>query len=422
MEQLIITGGNRLTGHVNIDGAKNAALAVLPAVLCANGPCVIENLPMIDDIACSLDMLSRAGANILYIDKNTVRIDPAGIKSMVIDFESAKKIRTSYYMLGVYLGLFGEAAAVLPGGCDFGSRPIDYHIKGFEAMGAAVNIEGGIVYVKAEELRGTQIIVHASVGATVNLMLAAVNATGQTILEEAAREPHVVDVANFLNFIGADIRGAGTNTIRINGKDMRDQPLRHGNYTIIPDMIEAGTFMIAAAITGGDVTAGNIIPKHMDSLSAKLREMNCVVEESEDAIRVRATELLHPINVKTQPYPGFPTDLQPQMGALLATVKGTSIVRETIFDSRYQYVSELERMGAKITVLGREAVFDGVPMLKGAAVAASDLRAGMALIIAGLAAEGQTRLSNLHFVDRGYSDIDEKLRALGADVVREKIM
>jgi len=405
----------RLAGHVSVNGAKNAALAVIPAALCAGGVCVIDNLPMIDDVKSYIDVLNRLGARAELLDNHTLRVDPVHVAPVTADFDSAKKIRASYYVLGAMLGRFGEAAAALPGGCNFGARPIDFHIKGFEALGAEVIVEHGVIYVRADELKGAHIYLDfASVGATINIMLAAVNAKGLTVIENAAKEPHVVDVANFLNYIGANIRGAGTNTIRINGGER----LRGGDYTIIPDMIEAGTFMIAGAITGGDVHVHNIIPKHMESVSAKLREMNCVVDEDEDSIRVRAAELLSPANVKTQVYPGFPTDLQPQMCALLTTVQGTSIIRETVTDNRFQYIGELERMGARIHVDGRQAVIDGGAVLSGTDVSASDLRAGMSLITAGLAAVGETRLANLHYVDRGYEDLDEKLRSLGACVER----
>jgi len=423
LEQLLIRGQNRLSGNIDINGAKNAALAVLPAVLCAGEACIIDNLPAIDDIHCYIDVLTRLGCRAELVDTHALRVDPTGVGYTVADFDSAKKIRASYYVLGAMLGKFGKAAVALPGGCNFGSRPIDFHIKGFEALGAKVVIEHGIVYCQADELVGAPIYLDfASVGATINILLAAINARGQTVIENAAKEPHVVDVANFLNFIGADIRGAGTNVIRINGLDNGKIKMRGGEYTIIPDMIEAGTFMIAAAITGGDVCVKNIIPKHMHSVSAKLREMNCVVEEDEDSIRVRASELLSPVNVETQVYPGFPTDLQPQACALLSTVQGQSIVRETVFESRFQYVSELERMGARITVSGRQAVVLGVDNLTGADVSATDLRAGMSLITAGLAATGETRLSNINYVDRGYEDIAGRLNSLGADIERISVL
>lgn len=418
MDQIIVTGGERLSGDVWISGAKNAALAVVPSVLCAGAPCVIDNLPMIEDIRCYIDILERMGARVEILDKNTLRIDPTTCSPVVADFDSAKKIRASYYVLGAMLGRFGYGAVALPGGDNFGPRPIDFHVKGFEALGAEVYIEHGVVYARADRLRGAHIYLDfASVGATVNIMFAAVNAKGMTVIENAAKEPHVVDVANFLNYVGANIKGAGTGTIRIMGGDA----LRGGDYTIIPDMIEAGTFMAAAAITGGDVTVHGVIPKHMDSISAKMREMKCTVDEGEDTIRVRVKQPLSPVNVKTQVYPGFPTDMQPQMCALLSTINGTSIVKEMVTDNRFQYISELERMGARVTVDGRQAIVDGGPYLTGAEVTAFDLRGGVALITAGLAADGQTRLNSASHVDRGYEAIDAKLSSLGANISREAV-
>jgi UDP-N-acetylglucosamine 1-carboxyvinyltransferase len=416
LEQLIISGRRRLQGSIAVSGAKNAALAVIPAALCAGAPCVIDNLPVIDDVFNYVDILRRLGAGCDFLDRNTLRIDPSSAAPIPADFDSARKIRASYYVLGALLGRFGEAAVTLPGGCNFGSRPIDLHIKGFEALGAEVRIEHGIVYARADRLVGAHVYLNASVGATINVMLAAINAEGVTVIENAAREPHVVDVANFLNFIGADIKGAGTDTIRISGKE----PLRGGDYTIIPDMIETGTYMIAGAVTGGDVTVSNIIPKHMESLTSKLKEMDCGIEEGEDAIRVMARGQLSPASIKTQVYPGFPTDLQPQMTALLATINGASSMTETVFDNRFQYIGELERLGAKITLEGRTALIDGGVALTGAEVTATDLRGGIALIIAGLSAYGETRLNNVHYVDRGYEDFEDKLRYLGADITRRE--
>lgn len=416
MEQLIITGKNRLSGSVSINGFKNAALAVIPAALCADGVSVIDNIPEVEDVNCYIDIVNKIGAKCEFTDKHTLRIDPSGISHIQADFDAVKKIRASYYMLSVMLGRFGKASVALPGGCNFGSRPIDQHIKGLEALGAKIKIEHGIIEATCKKLVGTNIYLDIpSVGATINIMLAAVRAEGLTTIENAAKEPHVVDVANFLTLLGASIKGAGTDIIRISG----GQPLHGCEYSVISDMIEAGTFMIASAITGGDVTIKNLIPKHMDSVSAKLKEMNCKITEGDDYIRVAAeSHELRGVNVKTQFYPGFPTDLQPQMCALLSTVPGTSILTETVFDNRFQYVSELERLGAKITVDGRTAVVEGGATLSGAEVTASDLRAGVALIVAGLSAVGETSINNANIVDRGYEDIERKLKALGADIRR----
>lgn len=416
MDQLVITGKRRLAGGVSVSGAKNAAVAVLPAALCANEPCVIDNLPSIDDVRSYIDIITRLGGRCELLDKHTLKIDAGNVKPVVADFESARKIRASYYVLGALLGRFGEAAVALPGGCNFGSRPIDLHIKGFEALGAEVYVEHGVIYARADRLEGAHVHLNASVGATINVMLAAINAHGMTVIENAAKEPHVVDVANFLNFIGANIKGAGTDTIRISGRE----PLRGGDYTIIPDMIEAGTYMIAGAITGGDVVVKNIIPKHMESVSAKLREMGCDIDEGEDTIRVQAKGQLTGVNVKTQVYPGFPTDLQPQMSALLTVANGTSVVTETVFDNRFQYVGELERLGARMTVDGRTAIIDGGVTLTGAEVSGTDLRAGISLMMAGLAAYGDTTINNVQYIDRGYEGIENKLRNMGADIRRQE--
>jgi len=417
MEQLVITGGNRLCGEVSIKGFKNAALAIIPATICARSECIIDNLPEIDDIRFYIDTLAEMNVECKYIDSNTLRIDSTNIKNVCADFESVKKIRASYYMLGALLGVFKQAEVALPGGCNLGSRPIDYHIKGFEALGAEVSVEHGIIRVKADKLTGSTIYLDfASVGATINIMLAAVFATGVTVIENAAKEPHIVDVANFLNILGAKVKGAGTDIIKITGV----KNLHGGQYTIVPDQIEAGTFMIAAAATGGDITVTNIIPKHMDSLSAKLGEMGCKITEGDDFIRVVADKPLKATSVKTMCYPGFPTDLQPQMAALMAGVKGTSFITETIYENRFQYINELKRLGANITVDGRMAVIEGPANLTGADVSATDLRAGVALIIAGLAASGDTTIGNVRFIDRGYEHIEDKLIALGAKIRRIK--
>jgi len=418
MKHFVITGGKKLCGDVYISGSKNAALAIIPAAVCSRDVCLIENLPDISDVYSYIDVLSKLGVRCELINKHTVRIDSTNINSYIADYESVKKIRGSYYLLGVLLGLFNKAEVAMPGGCNFGARPIDLHIKGFEALGAKVTIEHGMVKAEADKLRGANIYLDiASVGATINIMLAAIFAEGTTVIENSAKEPHIVDVANFLNSLGANIRGAGTDVIRINGA----KKLHGSEYTIIPDQIETGTFMIAGAITGGDVTVANIIPKHMESLSAKLREMNCKVTEGDDYIRVCSDGNFTATHVKTIYYPGFPTDLQPQMAAILSLAKGTSIITETVFENRFQYINELKRLGADITVDGRTAIITGIPNLTGAQVSATDLRAGVALIMAGLAAKGKTVIDNIKYIDRGYEKIEEKLKRLGADIERVKI-
>ena len=418
MEKLVITGGRRLNGEVFISGAKNAAVAIIPAAIMADGVCVIENLPGIEDVASLRSTLNKMGAVCEYIDKHTLKVDSTGDITNCAAFEEVKKIRASYYLLGALLGRYKKAEVALPGGCNFGTRPIDLHLKGFRLLGADVEVTNGIVKVKAERLHGAlRYMDQVSVGATINIMLAASMAEGTTIIENCAKEPHVVDTANFLNMMGANIKGAGTDIIRIKGVEK----LHGAEYTIIPDQIEAGTYMIAAAIAGGDVTVRNIIPKHMDSLTAKLAEMGAAIEKQDDSIRVMANGRLHCANIKTMSYPGFPTDLQPQMTALLSVCDGISVVTENVWDNRYQYVAELKQLGAKITVESRVAMIEGVQKLTGARVAATDLRAGAAMVIAGLSAEGTTEIDNIRYIDRGYEDIENKLSALGADIKRVEI-
>lgn len=415
MGQIIIKGQKKLQGEVHISGAKNAAVAMIPASLLADGVCVIENLPQINDVKTLKESITKLGAVCTDISENTIEIDGRNIDNYTATFDIVKKMRASYYLLGALLGRFKKAEVRLPGGCDFGVRPIDQHIKGFRAMGAIVEIEHGVVKAYAEELHGANIYLDmVSVGATINIMLAATMAKGTTIIENAAKEPHVVDCANFLNMLGAKVKGAGTDVIKISGVEK----LHGGTYQIIPDQIETGTYMIAAAATGGDIKVCDIIPKHMDSLSAKLQEMDCTIEEGDDYIRVIGSEHLKNANVKTMVYPGFPTDLQPQMTALLCRAKGVSIITETIFENRFQYITQLKRLGCKITVEGRAAIVEGTDSMTGADVVATDLRAGAALIICGLASVGSTTIGNTKYIDRGYDDIVKKLRNLGADIER----
>jgi len=418
VEQIIISGRKRLAGAVHINGGKNAAVAIIPAAIAANGISQIENLPCIEDVNILANAIQSIGVKCEFKDPHTLIIDSTNISGFKITYDLARNMRASYYLLGALLGRFKQAIVPMPGGCNFGSRPIDQHIKGFEALGAKIILQHGLIHAYAEKLTGSHIYLDmASVGATINIMLAAVYAEGVTTIENAAREPHVVDTANFLNMLGANIKGAGTDVIRITGVTKM-----HGaEYQIIPDYIEAGTYMIASAITRGDVRVCNIIPKHMDSLSAKLIEMNCRLEEGGDYIRVIGTDDLQAINIKTMAYPGFPTDLQPQMVALLSTVKGTSVVTETVFDNRFQYMTELRRLGCNATVEGRVAVIEGGTALSGAEVSATDLRAGAALVIAGLAAKGETTISNVKYIDRGYEDIENKLCSLGADIKRVSV-
>jgi UDP-N-acetylglucosamine 1-carboxyvinyltransferase len=416
VDKLIIHGQKKLKGEVTISGAKNAALGVLASSLLLNDICTIENVPDILDIAILRKIMESLGAHFEIIDSNTIKIDTRDVNSYMATTEDMHKLRGSYYLMGALLGRFKKAVVTFPGGCNFGTRPIDQHIKGFEALGAKVEIEHGYIKINARKLTGASIYLDVvSVGATINIMMAAVKAEGLTTIENAAREPHIVDIANFLNALGADIKGAGTDTIRIRGvRELK------GNVThsIIPDQIEAGTFMIAAAATKGDVLVKNVIPKHMESLTAKLIEMNVKVEEFDDSIHIFAKDKLSKVNIKTLPYPGFPTDLQPTAAVLLLKADGTSTITESVFDNRFQYIEELRRMGAKIRVEGRMAVIEGGSKLSGAPIKALDLRAGAACVIAGLIAEGETEVINVHYIDRGYEKMVEKYRELGADIAR----
>ena len=417
MEQYAIKGGNPLVGEVEIGGAKNAALAILAAAAMTEETVVIENVPDLRDTAAMLEAMESIGIRIEKLDRHTVKINAGMIESLVVEDDSIKKIRASYYFLGALLGKFKKAEVALPGGCNIGLRPIDQHIKGFRALGADVRIERGLVITEADRLAGSHIYLDVvTVGATINIMMAAAMAEGQTIIENAAKEPHVVDVANFLNSMGASIKGAGTDVIRIKGV----KALHGTEYAIIPDQIEAGTFMFAAAVTRGDVTVKNVIPKNLESISAKLIEIGCEVEESDDAVRVVASKPLTHTHVKTLPYPGFPTDMQPQITVALGLSKGTSIVTESIFENRFKYVDELTRMGANIKVESNTAIIDGVQKYTGASLTAPDLRAGAALVTAALAAEGVSTIDDIKFIERGYEDFPEKLQSLGAQI--EKVV
>ena len=415
MEQYIIKGGNPLVGEVEIGGAKNAALAILAAAIMTDETVHIENLPNVRDINVLLEAIKEIGAIVDRIGPTEVKIAGATIGNITVEYEYIKKIRASYYLLGALLGKYKNAEVPLPGGCNIGSRPIDQHLKGFRALGASVDIIHGAVVAKAEHLTGKHIFMDmVSVGATINVMMAAAMAQGNTTIENAAREPHVVDVANFLNSMGANIKGAGTDVIRIQGVDK----LHGTTYSIIPDQIEAGTFMCAAAATMGDIMVKNVIPKHLEATTAKLEEIGCQVEEFDDAVRVVANKRLKRTNVKTMPYPGYPTDMQPQFAVTLTLAEGTSIVTESIFENRFKYADELARMGACIKVEGNTAIIDGVEKFTGAEVSAPDLRAGAALVIAGLAAEGVTVVDDIVYILRGYEDFDGKLRGLGAEIER----
>lgn len=413
MEEYAMKGGNPLVGEVEIGGAKNAALPIIAASIMTDDTVYIDNIPDVSDIRTLLDGMKKLGVNEKKKDKHSVAINGSQIFSLVADQEDLRKIRGSYYLIGTLLGKYKEATVALPGGCDIGSRGIDQHIKGFKALGATIKIEHGSVVAKAEKLVGAHIYMDVvSVGATINVMMAAVLAEGQTIIENAAKEPHVVDLANFLNSMGANIKGAGTDVIRIKGV-----PTLHGTeYTIIPDQIEAGTFMFAAAATKGDITVKNVIPKHLESITAKLIEMGCEVEEFDDAVRVVASKPLRTTHVKTLPYPGFPTDMQAVMAASLGLAKGISIVTESIFENRFRYVDELARMGADIKVEGNTAIITGVDQYTGASITAPDLRAGAALVIAGLSATGFTTVDNIQYIERGYEDFHKKLQSLGAQI------
>ncbi len=413
MEQYAIRGGNPLVGEVEIGGAKNAALAILAAATMTDDPVLIENVPDLRDTNAMVQAMESIGIKVERPERHTVRVSGAGLEDAIIEDDCIKKIRASYYFLGALLGKYRKAKVALPGGCNIGLRPIDQHIKGFRALGAEVRIEHGLIITEAQQLKGNHIYLDVvSVGATINVMMAAAMAEGQTILENAAKEPHVVDVANFLNSMGANIKGAGTDVIRIKGV-----PKLHGSeYAIIPDQIEAGTFMFAAAVTKGDITVKNVIPKHLESISAKLTEIGCEVEESDDAVRVVAAKPLTHTHVKTLPYPGFPTDMQPQITVALGLSRGTSIVTESIFENRFKYVDELTRMGASIKVEGNTAIIDGVSKYTGASITAPDLRAGAALVTAALAAEGVSTIDDIKFIERGYEDFSQKLQSLGAQI------
>ena len=418
MDKFVVRGGTPLRGEVSISGAKNAAVAIIPAVILSDEVCRIENIPEISDVAIFTKILYQLGAQVKMINRSTVEIDPRGIRTPIASDELMRRMRASYYLMGALLGRFHWARVAMPGGCDLGLRPIDQHLKGFCVLGAETSIKNGMVEISAQDLVGGQVYLDmASVGATINIILAACKAKGLTVIENAAKEPHVVDMANFLNSMGADIRGAGTDVIKIYGVEH----LHGTTYSIIPDQIEAGTFMVAAAATGGDVLVKNVIPKHLESITVKLEEMGVHVEEYDDAVRVYTDKPLTKCNIKTMPHPGFPTDMQSQMGVLLATAQGTSIVTESVTDSRFRYVEELRRMGAQVSVDGKIAVFEGVTELTGAPVKATDLRAGAALIIAGLVAKGVTEIEDIKYIERGYEDVVGKFRSLGADICRVSI-
>jgi UDP-N-acetylglucosamine 1-carboxyvinyltransferase len=415
VEKFVISGGTALNGTVRISGAKNAAVAILPAVILADGPCIIENIPNISDVRNIFIVLEALGASVKSINKSTVEIDPRHINSHLVSKEMAEGMRASSYFLGALLGRVRKAKVALPGGCNFGVRPIDQHIKGFEALGANITLENGLIEATAEELYGSSIYLDVvSVGATINIMLAAVKAKGLTVIENAAREPHIVDLANLLNSMGANIMGAGTNIIKIRGVES----LKGTTYSIIPDQIEAGTYMAAAVATKGDVLIDNVTPKHLESIIAKLREMGAVITEYDESVRVTMNRRPKKCNVKTMPHPGFPTDMQPQITTVLSLADGVSIVTEGVWDNRFKYVDELTRMGADIQVDGKMAVVTGVESLTGAPVKAVDLRAGAAMLIAGLATDGITEIEEIERIDRGYEDVVAKLTKLGADIKR----
>lgn len=418
LDKFVITGGNELHGEIEISGAKNAAVAIIPATILSDDICRIENIPNIDDVSLISRILIEMGAKIKMINKTTLEIDPRSIVSPVASYDLVRNMRASCYLMGALLGKFSSAVVSLPGGCDFGVRPIDQHLKGFIALGATYRVEGGMVYAESDGLKGNNIYLDVvSVGATINIMLAAVRAKGLTVIENAAKEPHIVDLANFLNSMGADVRGAGTDVIKIRGVDH----LNGTTYSIIPDQIEAGTYMVAVAATAGDVLIKNVIPKHLESITAKLEEIGANVIEYDDSIRVKRSGELNKCNVKTMPHPGFPTDMQPQITTLLTIAKGTSIVSEDVWDNRFKYVDELSRLGAEITVDGSRAIVEGVKELIGAPVRATDLRAGAAMIIAGLVARGETSVEDIRHIERGYEDIVGKLSAVGADIRRVHI-
>ena len=415
MEQYVVKGGVPLRGKVSIGGAKNAALGILAAAIMTDETVTIDNLPDVNDINVMLEAISGIGAMVQRVDRHTVRINGSGIHDFNIEYDYIKKIRASYYLLGALLGKYNRSQVALPGGCNIGSRPIDQHLKGFRALGAEVNIRHGAIMASASDLHGSHIFMDmVSVGATINVMMAASMARGNTTIENAAKEPHVVDVANFLNSMGANIKGAGTDVIRIKGVDT----LHGTSYAVVPDMIEAGTYMFAAAATKGDVLVKNVIPKHLEATIAKLVEIGCEVEEFDDAVRVVSKGDLTSTHVKTLPYPGFPTDMQPQIGVTLALCKGTSIITESIFENRFKYLDELARMGANVKVEGNSATIEGVAEFSGARVSAPDLRAGAALVIAGLAAEGITIVDDIVYIQRGYEDFEGRLKTQGAEIER----
>ena len=415
MNKYMIRGGRELFGEVTVSGAKNAAVAIIPAALLVDGVCRIENIPQISDVTLFFSILEELGAKVRVLNQHAIEIDCHAIHSTRPSYDLARRIRASYYLLGALLGRFGQATVAMPGGCNFGVRPIDQHIKGFTTMGAEVSVEGGFIHTAAKNGRlvGAPVYLDVvSVGATMNIMMAAALAEGTTTIENAAKEPHIVDLANFLNSMGADIRGAGTDTIKIRGVER----LSGGSYAIIPDQIEAGTFMFAAAVTKGDVTVKNVIPKHLESITAKLLEIGCELEEADDCIRVVASKPLQHTQVKTLPYPGFPTDMQPQITVALGLSKGTSIVTESIFENRFKYVDELTRMGASIKVEGNTAIIDGVSRYTGANISAPDLRAGAALVLAAMSAEGFSTVDDIRYIERGYEDFHLKLQGLGAQI------
>jgi len=417
LEKYVVKGGKKLYGQVDISGAKNAAVAIIPAALMVEGVCRIENIPQISDTKKLLEMLTLMGAKVRFINDHTFDIDCTSVYMSDEIYDLTRQIRASYYLIGSMLGRFGKACTTMPGGCNFGVRPIDQHIKGMKALGANMDISRGFIKAEAKggRLKGARIYLDkVSVGATINIMIAATMASGLTVIENVAREPHIVDLANFLNSMGADIRGAGTDVIKVRGVEK----LHGGTYCLIPDQIEAGTYMAAVAGTGGEVTINNVIPKHLDCISAKLVEMGVEIEEGEDYVTVRRTEALSHANIKTQPYPGFPTDMQPQVSTVLTIANGTSVITEGVWDNRYKYVNELRKMGAEIQVDGKTAVIQGVQKLYGAPVAACDLRAGAAMVIAGLCAEGTTTIEDIVYIERGYQDLVGKLRKLGADIVK----
>ncbi|HKM32998.1 MAG TPA: UDP-N-acetylglucosamine 1-carboxyvinyltransferase [Oscillospiraceae bacterium] len=418
MEKFVINGGRALKGEVHISGAKNAAVAIIPATILADGPCILENVPNISDVSIILRILYEMGASVKMINKSTVQIDCTNIKDPVVPYEMTRLMRASCYFLGALLGKFKRARVSMPGGCDLGDRPIDQHLKCFKALGAESSIDHGMVDLKTDQLIGAQIYFDmVTVGATINAMLSSVKAQGLTIIENAAKEPHIVDVANFLNSMGADIMGAGTDVIKVRGVES----LKGATYAIIPDQIEAGTYMAAAAATRGDILIRNVIPKHLESITAKFEKIGVNIEEYDDAIRVWVDGPLVKTSVKTMPHPGFPTDMQPQVSALLTLAEGTSIITESMYDNRFKYADELRRMGADISVDGKVAVIEGTGKLTGAPVRATDLRAGAALIIAALAAEGTTEIEDIFHIERGYENMELKLKKLGADIVKKTI-